>query len=159
MKTVRAIIIYTCIAVAAMCETHAQSIMSVRGKASYYHDRFHGRRTASGTIYHKDSMTCAHLRYPFGTMLKVRNISNGKEVTVKVTDRGPYSKRFVIDLSKAAARHIDILAGGHADVEITALVSPQVPYRIDWDTIRLEPLPLLPDTLPFFIPSPDDLQP
>ena len=55
------------------------------GNASYYADKFHGRPTASGEPYNKDSMTCAHLKYPFGTMLKVRNPINGRTVTVRVT--------------------------------------------------------------------------
>lgn len=130
----------------------SQSTVSVRGKASYYHDMFHGRRTASGTPYHKDSMTCAHLRYPFGTMLKVRNLSNGKEVIVKVTDRGPYS-RHILDLSKAAARQLDIIRHGHAEVEITVCTEGRVPFKPLPDTLRLLPI-ALPDTFPAFVPPP-----
>lgn len=130
----------------------SQSTVSVRGRASYYHDVFHGRRTASGTPYHKDSMTCAHLRYPFGTMLKVRNLSNGKEVIVKVTDRGPYS-RHILDLSKAAARQLDIIRHGHAEVEITVCTDGRVPFRPLPDTLRLLPI-ALPDTFPAFVPPP-----
>ena len=76
-----------------------------RGVASYYHDKFHGRRMANGDIYHKDSFTCAHRRYALGTWLRVTNVRNGKAVIVQVTDRGPYSRRFTIDLSRAAARY------------------------------------------------------
>lgn len=130
----------------------SQSTVSVRGRASYYHDVFHGRRTASGTPYHKDSMTCAHLRYPFGTMLKVRNLSNGKEVIVKVTDRGPYS-RHILDLSKAAARQLDIIRHGHAEVEITVCTEGRVPFKPLPDTLRLLPI-ALPDTFPAFVPPP-----
>ena len=57
------------------------------GKASYYSNRLHGRRTSDGSRYHKDSLTCAHRTLPFGTLLKVTNKNNGKEVVVKVTDR------------------------------------------------------------------------
>ena len=130
----------------------SQSTVSVRGRASYYHDMFHGHRTASGTPYHKDSMTCAHLRYPFGTMLKVRNLSNGKEVIVKVTDRGPYS-RHILDLSKAAARQLDIIRHGHAEVEITVCTEGRVPFKPRPDTLRLLPI-ALPDTFPAFVPPP-----
>lgn len=63
------------------------------GKATYYSDKLHGRKMSNGERYHRDSMTCAHKKYPFGTLLKVRNPLNGKEVVVRVTDRGPFSKR------------------------------------------------------------------
>lgn len=115
--------------------TTAQEKM-ITGNASYYADKFHGRRTASGEIYHKDSMTCAHLKYPFGTVLKVRNPLNDKTVIVRVTDRGPYSKRFVLDLSRAAARELDIISAGFSMVEITPIHTFQVPYRVEDDGIE-----------------------
>lgn len=92
-----------------------------QGIASYYHDRFHGRRTSSGSIYHRDSMTCAHRTLPFGTRLKVRSLRNNKEVIVRVTDRGPFTKRFMIDLSHAAAEALDFIRAGICKVEITIL--------------------------------------
>ena len=61
-----------------------------KGKASYYSSRLQGRRTSDGSLYHKDSLTCAHKTLPFGTLLKVTNKNNNKEVVVKVTDRGPF---------------------------------------------------------------------
>ncbi len=91
------------------------------GVASYYSDKFHGRKTASGERYHRDSFTCAHLRYPFGTLLKVRNPANDRECVVRVTDRGPYTRKYTIDLSRAAARHLDFVHLGHTRVEITPL--------------------------------------
>lgn len=111
----------------------------IMGKASYYADRFHGRRTASGEIYHKDSMTCAHLKYPFGTLLKVRNPINDRTVIVRVTDRGPYSKRFIIDLSRAAARELDIITAGFCQVEITPYHPNTVPYVIKDDSLQETP--------------------
>lgn len=105
-----------------------------RGVASFYHDRFHGRRMANGVAYHRDSFTCAHRRYPLGTWLRVVNPKNGKAVVVQVTDRGPYSHNFTIDLSKAAARHLDIIRLGHAPVEITKVASRQggiIPYPLE----------------------------
>ena len=106
-----------------LCHLGAVAQALVKGNASYYADKFHGRRTASGEIYHKDSMTCAHLKYPFGTLLKVRNPLNDKTVVVRVTDRGPYSKRFVLDLSRAAAAELDIIRTGFCMVEITPIHS------------------------------------
>ncbi len=104
---------------------------TVRGNASYYADKFHGRRTASGEIYNKDSMTCAHLKYPFGTILKVRNPQNNKTVYVRVTDRGPYLKSRIVDLSRAAARELDIIRAGFSMVEITPYFPNEVPYRLE----------------------------
>ena len=117
---------------------HAQQLREQRGNASYYADRFHGRLMSNGKPYHRDSMTCAHLRYPFGTWLLVRNITNGKEVVVQVTDRGPYSRKFVIDLSRAAARELDIIQYGYRPVEIIPFVEGKIPYRFDPPTERPE---------------------
>lgn len=120
----------------------------IKGNASYYADKFHGRRTASGEPYHRDSMTCAHLKYPFGTLLKVRNPLNDRTVIVRVTDRGPYSKRFIIDLSLAAARKLDIIAAGFRLVEITPYHPNEIPYRIKEDSI-----PELPELDLHYTPS------
>ncbi len=98
--------------------------------ASYYADRFHGRKMANGERYHRDSFTCAHLKFAFGTILKVRNPVNQKECLVEVTDRGPYSKKFTIDLSRAAARHLGIIQRGYMPVEITPYYSGTVPYKL-----------------------------
>ena len=110
------------------------TLRAERGVASYYHNKFHGKRMANGEVYHRDSFTCAHRRYPFGTWLRVTNPRNGKAVVVKVTDRGPYSHRFTIDLSLAAARYLDILSSGFAPVEITQVASREggiVPFRLE----------------------------
>ena len=83
---------------------------------------------SDGTRYHKDSLTCAHKRYPLGTMLKVTNIKNGKSVVVKVTDR--CTSRRIIDLSYAAAKEIDIIAAGVATVRVEKYVPlPSIPYK------------------------------
>ena len=108
---------------------HLNAQTVVKGYASYYADKFHGRRTASGERYNKDSMTCAHLKYPFGTILKVRNTRNDRTVFVRVTDRGPYSKRFILDLSRAAARELDFIRSGFTMVEITPCYQNTIPYR------------------------------
>lgn len=96
-------------------------------KASYYANKFHGRKTASGVLYHKDSLTCAHKTLPFGTILKVRNPRNDKEVYVKVTDRGPFIKGRTIDLSLAAAKKLDLVRHGVATVEFMKVDSEQIP--------------------------------
>lgn len=118
--------------------THSQSLRSQRGNASYYADKFHGRKMSNGQLYHRDSMTCAHLRYPLGTWLLVRNLTNGKEVVVQVTDRGPYSRKFVIDLSRAAARELDIIRYGWRPVEILPFVQGKVPFKLEASKERPE---------------------
>jgi len=100
-----------------------------KGKASYYAKKLSGRRTASGEQLHHDSLTCAHRTYPFGTMLKVTNPANGKEVIVRVTDRGPYVKGRIIDLSVRAARELGIISQGIAPVTVERYDSTAVPYR------------------------------
>ena len=97
----------------------AQADEVLTGKASFYGNKFHGRKTSSGERYHRDSLTCAHKTLPFGTLLKVRNLKNGREVVVKVTDRGPFVKGRIVDLSMAAARELDMLSSGVANVEAT----------------------------------------
>jgi rare lipoprotein A len=87
--------------------------------ASYYADKFTGRRTASGTIFNNKDMTCAHRKLPFGTMLKVTSTATKKVVYVKVTDRGPFHKNRHLDLSKAAFYKIRPQQhGGHIVVDI-----------------------------------------
>ncbi len=93
------------------------------GNATFYSKKLKGHHTSDGGKYHPDSMTCAHLTYPFGTILKVRNLKNGNEVIVKVTDRGPHQRRLMIDLSYSAATQLDIVRYGIARVEITKLDS------------------------------------
>jgi rare lipoprotein A len=86
-----------------------------RGKASWYGPRFHGRRTASGERFDQNELTAAHPTLPFGTLVRVRNIANGREVVVRINDRLP-SRRRIIDLSKAAAVSLGFLNAGLAPV-------------------------------------------
>ncbi len=86
------------------------------GKASYYADKFEGRKTASGEIYSHELKTAAHRSLPFGTLVKVTNLNNNKSVIVKINDRGPFIKNRVIDLSKSAAEDIDGVGDGIIDV-------------------------------------------
>ncbi|MBQ7634802.1 MAG: septal ring lytic transglycosylase RlpA family protein [Bacteroidaceae bacterium] len=108
----------------AFLGTSQADAQTMRGKASYYAGKFHGRRTSSGEIFHKDSLTCAHRTLPFGTMLRVRNTSNGREVVVRVTDRGPFAAGRIVDLSLGAARQIGMVAAGVTGVEVEVISSP-----------------------------------
>jgi rare lipoprotein A len=92
------------------------------GVASYYADFFEGRKMANGELYNPNFLTCAHMTAPLGSFLKVsRRDHPGYSVIVKVSDRGPYVKGRVIDLSKRAAKELDILHQGLADVVISIL--------------------------------------
>lgn len=92
-----------------------------QGMASYYADRFHGRRTASGESFDKFALTAAHPSLPFGSMVRVTNPRNGQQVVVRINDRGPFTGGRVIDLSRAAAEQLDIVRSGHALVELALL--------------------------------------
>ena len=100
-----------------------------RGKASYYSKSWSGRKTANGERLHHDSLTCAHKTYPFGTLLKVTNPVNGLSVIVKVTDRGPYVKGRVVDLSVRAAKELGILAQGIAPVIVERYNPSIIPFK------------------------------
>jgi rare lipoprotein A len=100
-----------------------------KGKASYYAKSFNGRRTASGERLHPDSLTCAHRTYPFGTMLKVFNPANGRSVIVRVTDRGPFVRGRIIDLSWRAAKELGIIAQGVAMVVVVKSTNFIVPFQ------------------------------
>ena len=76
------------------------------GMACIYSKGLNGGKTASGGRLDMDALTAAHLKLPFGTKVKVTNVKNGKSVVVKITDRGPYSKKFIIDLTLAAAKKL-----------------------------------------------------
>ena len=88
------------------------------GMASYYAQDFHGRATASGKTYRSDGMTAAHRTLPFGTKVLVTNLENGKSVVVTVTDRGPYRRERIVDLSKRAAKELGIVRQGVARVRL-----------------------------------------
>lgn len=90
----------------------------LRGYASWYGDAFHGRKTASGEAYDMFGLTCAHRTLPFGTLLQVTLADNGKTVTVRVNDRGPYVSGRIVDLSRGAAEALGMLERGVALVEM-----------------------------------------
>ena len=99
----------------------AKSTFSSSGVASYYGPGFHGRRTANGERFDMHAMTAAHRTLPFGTLVKVTNLSNGKTTVVRVNDRGPYVGNRVIDLSVAAAKEIGSTGSGTARVNLEVL--------------------------------------
>ena len=94
----------------------------IKGLASHYGSNYNKKRKmANGEYYNPDKYTCAMTKYPMGTMVRVRNLRNGKTVDVKVTDRGPFVKGRIIDLSVVAAQELEIMHCGIAKVEVVRL--------------------------------------
>ncbi|YAI82442.1 MAG: septal ring lytic transglycosylase RlpA family protein [cyanobacterium endosymbiont of Rhopalodia sterrenbergii] len=92
-----------------------------KGMASWYGPGFHGRLTANGERYNQNGLTAAHKNLPFGTRVRVTNLNNGRSITVRINDRGPYAYGRIIDLSKGAARVIGLMGSGVAPVQIEIL--------------------------------------
>lgn len=88
------------------------------GIASWYGEDFHGSKTANGEIYDMESLTAAHKTLPFNTVVRVVNLDNGKFVTVRINNRGPFVEGRVIDLSRKAAREIEIIRSGITEVDL-----------------------------------------
>lgn len=94
------------------------------GKASYYADSLHGRKTASGEPYDKNAFTCAHKTLPFGTKIRVTRLDNQKSVVVRVNDRGPFVEGYITDISRAAAESIGLIRDGVTRVKIEIVEKP-----------------------------------
>lgn len=106
------------------------AIAQQKGKASFYSKKITGSRTSSGERLHHDSLVCAHKTFPFGTKLKVTNPANGKEVIVRVIDRGPFTKGRIIDLSWRAAKELGMLQQGVAMVKVEKYVeNGGIPFK------------------------------
>lgn len=95
------------------------------GIASWYGEPYHGRRAANGEVYDMEQMTAAHPTYPFETWVSVRNLGNRQSTQVRITDRGPFVKGRIIDLSRAAAREIDLVRLGVTKVKLTVIDQPR----------------------------------
>src|SRR5258708_33030469 len=94
------------------------------GVASWYGHPYHGRHAANGEIYDMEKMTAAHRTLPFGTWLRVRNLSNNKTVNVRIIDRGPFVGGRILDLSHAAAVSLEIIGPGTAIAKCTLITPP-----------------------------------
>ena len=99
--------------------TEAEAEPFQRGVASWYGLPFHGRKTANGERFDMNALTAAHPSLPFGTRVKVRSLVNGREVIVRINDRGPYAPGRIIDLSHAAAKAIGLVGFGVKRVSLT----------------------------------------
>lgn len=106
---------------AEQSEGSAEGDFTQKGKASYYARSFHGEQTANGETFNQNALVAAHKTLPFGTRVQVTNLENGKQVTVRINDRGPFKPDRIIDLSRVAAARIDLIEDGLAPVRIETL--------------------------------------
>ena len=101
---------------------------SERGVASWYGPGFHGEETASGEIFNQRAMVAAHRTLPLGSVIRVTNLENGRRVTLRVIDRGPYGRNYrkgtVVDVSRGAARRLQFIDDGLTRVRIDVLSTP-----------------------------------
>lgn len=115
-------VLFVAFTIMGFISLHAQQ----RGKASFYSRRATGARTSSGERLHHNDFTCAHRTHPFGTKLRVKNLNNGKEVVVRVNDRGPFGRGRIVDLSWGAAKALGMLSHGVVPVEVTPVGKKKV---------------------------------
>lgn len=111
------------------------------GIASFYANSFYGKKTASGEKLKKTSLTAAHKRFPFNTLVEVTNLANRKSVIVRINDRGPYKKGRVIDLSEAAAKRLNLKKIGLVRVKIKIVGFENELMLIPYQKLSLESNP------------------
>jgi rare lipoprotein A len=114
---------------------------SEEGIASWYGEPYHGRRAANGEIFDMEQATAAHPSYPFETWVRVRHLGNKQDTEVRITDRGPFVKGRIIDLSRASARQIDLLRAGTAKVRVTVIPPPKSYLRGRQFTVQVSSVP------------------
>ncbi|HEY0143603.1 MAG TPA: septal ring lytic transglycosylase RlpA family protein [Thermoanaerobaculia bacterium] len=111
----------------------------VSGLASYYSSFFHGRKTANGEIFRNNRYSAAHLTLPLGCWVEVKARATGKRLRLRVNDRGPYVKKFAIDLSQAAARYLGVDTARDRYVEFKVIALPgekPLPEDVDWTLLE-----------------------
>ncbi|HOX14323.1 MAG TPA: septal ring lytic transglycosylase RlpA family protein, partial [Spirochaetales bacterium] len=117
-NTAALLILVLCLPAAPLSAAEAET-----GEASWYGPGFHGRRTANGEVFDKEAMTAAHRTLPFGTLVRVRNLDNGREAVLRINDRGPFARGRILDVSEAGARALGMVESGTARVLIEVLRS------------------------------------
>jgi rare lipoprotein A len=113
----------------------------VNGLASYYSSFFDGRKTANGEVFRNGKFSAAHLTLPLGTWVEVKSRATGRKLRLRVNDRGPYAKKFCLDLSQAAARFlgVDVARDRHVEVRIIALPGEEpLPENVDLSKVETE---------------------
>ena len=112
------VLILVCLSTKLLAQEPQNNDSVTFGRASYYHDKFVGRKTANGEIFSQEKLTAAHKSLPLGTIVKVTNLKNRKSVVVKINDRLPPKSKRTIDLTKAAARELKMIHSGLAKVSL-----------------------------------------
>lgn len=119
------LLLFLCLSLVVLC-ANSQDVVTKAADTTkkviittYYANKFEGRKTTSGERYRAAKFTAAHRTLPFGTIINVKNLRTGQSVDVRVNDRGPFSKKFSLDISKAAAKALGIYRLGYARVEIS----------------------------------------
>lgn len=107
------------------------------GLASWYGYPYHGRRAANGEVYDMELLTAAHRTFAFDTWIRVHNLENGKHVDVRITDRGPFVRERIIDLSRAAARAIDSIGPGVVKVRLEVIAAPAAFAASGWYAVQV----------------------
>lgn len=96
-------------------------LLSLDGVASYYADEFHGRQTSNGEIFDMNGISAAHRTFPFGTLVRVTNLENSRQIVVRINDRGPFVDGRMIDLSLGAAKELEMIPNGTAKVKLEVI--------------------------------------
>lgn len=129
---IHAFVLASAFAVCAISPLAAQSeLIKLEAVASYYGAEFNGHPTSSGELFNMNDLTAAHKTLPFGTMLEVTNLENGKKVVVRVNDRGPFAEERELDVSKAAAEILGMITTGTARVSIRKVAGTESPTVTD----------------------------
>jgi len=123
MRVQKIHILFTFLFIFTFVNANAATLYKSGVTASYYAEKFHGRKTSNGEVFNMYGYTAAHKTLPFNTMLKVTNLANNKSVIVRVNDRGPFVAGREIDLSKTAAVKLDMIKSGTAKVRIEILAA------------------------------------
>lgn len=114
---------YICCLIAVYCSIPLLEAQE-EGIASYYHAKFHGRKMSSGKIHDKEELVAAHRTLPFGTYVRVTNLKNCKKVVVRIEDRGPFRRGWIIDVSREAAEQLDFVRQGTTKVRLEIVPGP-----------------------------------
>lgn len=117
-------------------QVEAHRVVYQRGIATWYGPGFNGRKTSSGQIYDMYKFTAAHRTLPLGSIIRVTNVENGRQVILLVNDRGPVNQKLILDLSKIAANNLDIVRKGSGKVEIEVLSSSSNPLQKIFETYK-----------------------
>ena len=111
-----------------------------KGRASWYGKKFHGRKTSNGEIYDMYAMTAAHKTLPMNTWVRVENLENGRQTTLRINDRGPFVAGRIIDLSYTAAKRLGVVGPGTAHVKVTALGKATAYSKKDHTPVAFTPV-------------------